>query len=354
VQFQEISHAADTLLDPSKRALYDNGGFRNNTSCSTEGNGPPKGKDIVHEVSVTLLQLYGGKTFRLAVKRDKVCTDCEGRGGPPGSDVICPDCEGKGVKVERRQVGPNMVQQMQSVCLSCKGACKIIKESDKCPVCKGKKTSIDRKIFQCHVEKGMKHGQQIRFNEEADEFPGSIAGDVIFVVKEEPHSVFERKGTALIMRMQVTLVEALCRFWKSFFHLDGRVLQIASPPGKIITPGSIHLINGEGMPHHGDPFKKGHLFIVFEVQFPLQMTLSPERGETLRECLCLLDANYTPNMPTPELATKTEPEIEYEEHTFTEVDQAAFQNMLASSINEAADNNTDNDGGARPMQCQAS
>ena len=42
-------------------------------------------------------------------------------GGKSGSMQRCKVCNGRGVKVTLRQLGPGMVQQMQSVCPDCHG-----------------------------------------------------------------------------------------------------------------------------------------------------------------------------------------------------------------------------------------
>ena len=43
------------------------------------------------------------------------------QGGKPGSTVRCNVCNGRGIKVTLRQLGPGMVQQMQTVCPECRG-----------------------------------------------------------------------------------------------------------------------------------------------------------------------------------------------------------------------------------------
>ena len=66
---------------------------------------------------MTLEQLYGGATRKLAMKRNILCTACDGKGGV--NVKSCDDCQGRGVKVEYRQFMPGMVQQVRmcaSVC----------------------------------------------------------------------------------------------------------------------------------------------------------------------------------------------------------------------------------------------
>jgi DnaJ family protein A protein 2 len=85
--------------------------------------GPPRGEDIQHVVKASLEDLYNGRTVRLAISRNKPCPDCEGRGGKVGCEKICNDCQGRGVKIQLRQIGPGMVQQVQSSCATCRGQC---------------------------------------------------------------------------------------------------------------------------------------------------------------------------------------------------------------------------------------
>lgn len=236
--------------------------------------GPQKGEDIVHPLKVSLEDLYNGKTVRLAINRNKLCLECDGRGGKAGAERACQECGGRGVRIQLRQIGPGMVQQMQSACGSCGGEGRVMDEKDKCKSCKGKKVYKDRKVLEVVVEKGMKHGQKIKFADEADELPGTIPGDVVFVVQEKEHEQFKRKGADLIFTMEIKLTESLCGFVRTITHLDGRVLSIESKPGEIVKPESVKAIQGEGMPYHGSPFTKGRLFIHFRVEFPRTLPMA--------------------------------------------------------------------------------
>lgn len=230
--------------------------------------GPQKGEDIVHTIKASLEDLYNGKTVRLAISRNKPCPDCEGRGGKEGAEKTCTDCGGRGVKVSLRQIGPGMVQQMQSSCTTCKGVGKSMNEKDKCKSCKGSKVYKDRKVLEVNIEKGMSNGQKIKFSGEADEVPGTIPGDVIIVVQQKEHETFKRKGADLVMTMDIQLSEALCGFVKTIVHLDSRVLQIEVPQGQVIKQDALKMIHKEGMPQHGNIFNKGNLFLHFNVIYP--------------------------------------------------------------------------------------
>ena len=71
-------------------------------------------------------------------------------------------------------------------------------------------------------------------------------GDVIAVVQELDHPLFERKGVDLFVKKSITLVDALCGFTFVLDHLDDRKIAIHSAPGEVLFPGkclSICLFN---------------------------------------------------------------------------------------------------------------
>jgi DnaJ homolog subfamily A member 2 len=355
LQFKEISSAAETLCDPEKRKLYDQYGKEGlEGGGGGEGQspedifsmffgggggrrraGPQKGEDIVHSIKASLEDLYNGKTVRLAIARNKPCVDCEGRGGKQGAEKSCQDCNGRGVRVALRQIGPGMMQQTQSACPTCRGACKMLDERDKCKSCKGNKVYKDRKVLEVGIDKGMKHGQKIKFAGEADEVPGTLPGDVIIVIQEKEHEKFKRKGADLVHTMELTLSEALCGFVKTITHLDGRVLKIESKAGSVLKQDAVKLIQGEGMPFHGNPFNKGRLFVHFTVIFPETLPLSTVqaiKGVLPRTTDVMLSG-------------------EEEECSMTDVNLNQFGNATDGSRGMNETDEDEDQGGAQRVQC---
>ena len=53
---------------------------------------------------------------------------------------------------------------------------------------------LEKEILEVHIDKGMQNGQKIPFRGMADEEPGIEAGDVIIILREAEHDVFQRKG----------------------------------------------------------------------------------------------------------------------------------------------------------------
>merc|ERR1719323_634719 len=117
-----------------------------------------------------------------------------------------------------------MIQQMQSQCNSCGGQGKSFT------------TKSDREVLEVHIQKGSPDGHKVPFREMADEHPDADAGDVVFVLKQQEHADFKRKGADLFIERKISLVEALCGFTMDLTHLDGRKLLIKTSPGEIVKP----------------------------------------------------------------------------------------------------------------------
>merc|ERR1711957_157653 len=129
-------------------------------------------------------------------------------------------------------------------------------------------------VEEYNLTEGMKNNQKITFRGMADEKPNMEAGDINFIVQEKEHDTFKRKGADLLSTKTLSLNEALCGFEWSLTHLDGRDIIIKSRPGEVIKPETsggqpfVKVVMGEGMPSHGNPYVKGHLYVLFSVEFP--------------------------------------------------------------------------------------
>jgi DnaJ homolog subfamily A member 2 len=234
-----------------------------------QSRGPRKGEDVVHSLNVTLQDLYMGKMSKLAIIRNRVCQPCKGLGATrPEYVKPCSTCNGSGVRVMLNQIGPGMVQQVQTRCQSCQGLGETIPDRHKCPTCGGSKVSKERKVLEVYVDKGMSNGQKLTFAGEANENPGLMAGDVVVVLKQSQNEAFTRRGSNLLVEKEISLTDALCGFQFCITQLDGRHLLVTSKPGSVINPGDIKSIPNEGMPTWKHPDERGYLFVTFTINFP--------------------------------------------------------------------------------------
>jgi len=346
-KFKEISAAYEILSDEEKREQYDKYGLEGvsgDDAPSAGGEdlfsmffggggrgrrapaGPRKGESVNHPLKVSLEDLYNGKTVKLAVNRKVI----------QGTPTECARCKGQGAVVEVRQIGPGMLTQMQRACDRCKG------QGQQCTY------KSERKVLEVLVEKGMMHNDKITFRNMADEVPKMEPGDINFVVQEKDHDLFKRKGADLLVVKEVSLNQAICGFTWKITHLDGRDLVIKSRPGEVIKPEMntkealpfVKVVPDEGMPSRGNPFVKGNLYVMFRVRFPESNELSTTAIEQIRKLL--------PDADEPEEYD----EMEVEECHLNEADLRSFGKGGALRTSEAHD--SDDEGGARPVQCQQS
>eukprot|EP00899_Mesostigma_viride_P003292 jgi/Mesvir1/12964/Mv05975-RA.1 len=364
-KFKEINQAYDVLSDPEKRQIYDDygedaikegmgggggggmnpmdifesffGGGLGGGGGRGRGRGPRKGEDVVYPVKVTLSDLYNGTSKRLSLEKNVICQKCDGKGSKSGETVKCAGCRGSGMKVTIRQLGPGMIQQLQSVCNECGGTGESISEKDRCPQCKGNKVCQEKKMLEVHVEKGMVHGQKIVFQGEADEAPDTVPGDIVFLIQmKDTGGPWKRKDDDLFMEQNLTLVEALCGFKFPIRHLDDRLLVVQSQPGEIIRPGCVKAIEHEGMPHYGRPFDKGTLYISFNIVFPPSGSLDANTVTALEKLL--------PGRPHYDLMETDE----YEECFLREVDMEAEMRRKAE---QRRDEDDEESAGGHRVQC---
>jgi len=293
-KFKQISEAYEILSDSDKRKQYDRFGKEglNISGINPEdifaqffdGMGgfggfggfgrkdPRRTEDIIQEVPIRLEEFYLSASHKISINRKITCSLCNGSGGKDGiSSSKCSSCNGKGMKVLMRPIGPNMMQQMMVPCPDCHGKGDNLSDDQKCHQCHGNKMIDERKDFILTIEKGMRHGEKIIFEQESHQLSGKVAGNVIFVLVEQPHSTFKRRGNDLITTVTINLLEALGGCNLTIKHLDNRSLQIKTEYGDIIKPNEVRMIQNEGMPIHikrSSVNKKGNLYIEFNIEFP--------------------------------------------------------------------------------------
>ncbi|KLJ13385.1 hypothetical protein EMPG_11674 [Blastomyces silverae] len=340
VRFKAVSQAYDILYDDEKKHIYDTHGMSafdgsgragmqggpdlDDLLASMFGGGmnmgggmpgfggprpsrPRKGQNEVQEYSVSLEDLYKGRTVKFSSTKNVICSLCKGKGGKErATPKQCSTCGGAGYKETLVQVGPGMVTQAMAECKVCEGSGSFFQPKDKCKKCKGKQVTEERKLLEIYIPRGAKQGDKIVLEGEGDQFPNTEPGDIIFHLEEIEHETFRRAGADLMAEIEITLAEALCGFSRVVLkHLDGRGIEITHPKteGAVLRPNQVLKVPGEGMPFKKTD-SKGDLYLAVQIKFPEDGWASdPAALAKLRDIL--------PG-PGPAIQAETVDDVEYD------------------------------------------
>lgn len=293
-----MQHAYEILSDENKRRVYDQygeEGLKEGAGGESDifdllmgggrrgggGSQKRKTKSVLHNLKVTLEDIYSGKNKYLEISRYRTCTTCKGNGSKdPNANTKCGTCNGKGMKMEVRQIQMGLIQQTVQ-CSACKGEGFVIKEKDKCGSCKGQKSTQEKKTLEIHIDKGAPDGKRYTFAGESDQFPDYEAGDVVVEIQVEKHKRFIRKGADLVFQADISLLEALTGFEMVIEHLDGRKILVKTNPGEIVRPEQLKTVKELGLPFFESPFRFGNLYINFNINFPEK--IDQKQSQMLRE-----------------------------------------------------------------------
>ena len=79
--FKDINRAYEILSNEEKKATYDKYGEKGLSNSNQQQKKRQKGRDVVHQLRVTLEELYNGTKKKLSLNRKELCKTCDGRGG---------------------------------------------------------------------------------------------------------------------------------------------------------------------------------------------------------------------------------------------------------------------------------
>jgi molecular chaperone DnaJ len=276
-RFKEATEAYEVLRDPDKRAQYDRfghapfggaggaggfsgfdladalrafmrdfggdlGGFGDLFGGGGGGRGPRRGDDLQVRIKLSLEEVATGVEKKIKLKHARPCGTCSGRGG--SDPVTCSQCQGQG---QVRRVQQSFFGQFVNVstCPRCNGQGQTFKET--CKTCGGDGLVTAEETIAVRVPPGVSNGNFIPLQGQGDAGPrGGPAGDLIVLLEEKPHPVFERDGTDLHVEVPAPFPLLALGGKIDVPTLEGTPTTAEVPAG---TPsGKVIRIKGRGLP----------------------------------------------------------------------------------------------------------
>lgn len=275
-KFKAVSEAYEALGDKAKRLRYDKSGD-NPVPFEAPKPSQPFGNSFSYQPN--FFQFYGSNNnnnnisdpfsatnFQREFQRHS--TRCQSRRQRPKRQPLQQD----------PPIIHDLYVSLEDVLIGCTKKMKIernVMNSDM------KSTRREQKVITINVKPGWKAGTKITFKQEGDQNPESIPADIVFVVKDKVHNLFERDGNDIRYNCSISLKQALCGANIMVPSLTGEKIPLNIKD--VVQPDTEHRFIGRGLPLPKDNSRRGDLVVVFKIEFP---DILPESSKcVLMDCL---------------------------------------------------------------------
>ena len=246
--------------DGSIEDLFGGGGGR--------GRGPARGDDLQVRLPLTLEEIASGVEKKIRAKHLKRCETCSGRGGT--GESVCSQCQGRG---QVRRVQQTVFGQFVNVsaCPRCEGEGNIV--ANPCKSCRGDGRVSESDTVNVKVPAGVAAGNYIPLRGLGDAgLRGGPAGDLVVLIEEAEHELFERHGDHLALDLPVSFAVLALGGKVETPLLAGGAANVDVPAG---TPSGHTLrLKGKGLP--GLRGGRGDLHVRLRVWVPTKLA-GPEK-----------------------------------------------------------------------------
>lgn len=278
LRFKEASEAHEVLRDPERRARYDRfgheaargapgggfdfsgfdladalrafmrdfggdgGGFEDFFGGGRRGRDARAGDHLQVRLQLTLEEIATGVEKKIRVKHLKPCSTCDGKGGK--GETTCTQCQGRG---QVRRVQQSLLGQFVNIatCPRCEGDGTVVNEP--CKACGGEGRVSESETVAVQVPAGVANGNFIPLRGLGDTGRrGGPAGDLVVLIEEKPHAMFEREGDDLHVDVPISFVTATLGGKVSVPTLDGAGKSVDVPGGT--QSGRVQRLRGLGLP----------------------------------------------------------------------------------------------------------
>ena len=301
--FKELNEAAEVLVDPEKRAKYDQyghaafdpsmggqdpfagggfggfgdlsdilgqmfgGAFSGGGFGGSTRNGPVPGEDLRYSITISFEEAAFGAEKEITIPREEVCETCGGSGAKPGTEPVkCKTCNGTGqVRTQQSTILGSFTSTRP--CAACRGTGKFV--NDPCPECRGAGRVRKNIKKTLKIPAGIDNGQTLRLpNMGSAGHRGGPNGDLYVTIGMRSHKQFVRKGFDLYLEIPISYTMAALGGSITVPTLRESV-KYTIPAGT--QPGSTFRLREQGIKHL-NANGMGDLLVTVKVEVPKHLT----------------------------------------------------------------------------------
>lgn len=226
-----------------------------------------RGKDIQIDLEIPFEESVFGTKKDIEFSRLGRCERCGGSGGEPGTKMkTCDLCGGKGnIQKTQRTILGSFTQV--ATCSDCNGVGK--RPEKTCAQCRGRGIEQKMERLEIVIPKGIREGDVLKMTGKGEaSHIGGIPGDLYLRIHVLPHQIFRRQGDDIVMRLPITLSQAILGDTVDVQTLDGG-LKLKIPEGT--QPGDVLKIRGKGA-YSPNGYGRGDLLIEIKVEIPKRVS----------------------------------------------------------------------------------
>lgn len=236
-----------------------------------------RGKDIKIDIEISLEDVLRGFNRNIALRKDVVCSRCQGKGAEPNTKTNeCSSCGGTGQVQEVKRTFLGSFTKW-TICPECKGEGQ--RPERTCNVCKGEGRIRGEENINIFIPAGVDSNQIIEIRGKGNAGKrGGGPGDLFVRVLVKSHPYFERKGDDLYVLMPISFSQAALGDEIEVRTLEGKKIILKVAEG--IESGKILRISDKGIPHFSG-YGRGNLYVGLMIDTPKKLT--KEQKELLRK-----------------------------------------------------------------------
>lgn len=239
-----------------------------------------RGADLEVAVSVTLEEAFRGTTKTISVNRFTACASCAGAGyDAKAGTAQCGVCSGQGEIRETRKGFFGSSIHIRP-CATCSGTGTI--PNKPCTACSGAGRIKGKEAISISIIAGIETGQIVKIGKAGDRGPrGAESGDLYVHIAVSAHPHFERRGSDLFTKKEVSLIDLLLNKKLDVQGLGGEAYSFELPQD-IAMSDPVRIPNA-GMPRL-NARGRGDLFVQIVAKKPKRLSAEAKRLlENLRE-----------------------------------------------------------------------